>query len=57
MLRDHPQHNGHELIDVAEAIVDSHLLLLLPPLAPPAARKVHPQQSGGTAFRRPRFRR
>src|SRR3954452_1584474 len=32
MLRDHSQHNGHKLIDVAQAIVDSHLLLL-PPLA------------------------
>jgi AmiR/NasT family two-component response regulator len=28
MLRDHSQHNGHKLIDVAEAIVESHLLLL-----------------------------
>jgi len=36
MLRDHSQHNGHKLIDVAQAIVDSHLLLL-PPLVPPAA--------------------
>ena len=35
MLRDHSQHNGHKLIDVAQAIVDSHLLLL-PPLAPPS---------------------
>jgi response regulator NasT len=37
MLRDHSQHNGRKLIDVAEAIVESHLLLL-PPLAqaPPA---------------------
>jgi AmiR/NasT family two-component response regulator len=37
MLRDHSQHNGHKLIDVAQAIVDSHLLLL-PPLAPPSER-------------------
>src|SRR6476469_387031 len=36
LLRDHSQHNGHKLIDVAQAIVDSHLLLL-PPLVPPAA--------------------
>jgi AmiR/NasT family two-component response regulator len=28
MLRDHSQHNGHKLIDVADAIVESHLLLL-----------------------------
>jgi response regulator NasT len=36
MLRDHSQHNGHKLIDVAQAIVDSHLLLL-PPLVQPGA--------------------
>src|SRR5436309_11108494 len=36
MLRDHSQHNGRKLIDVAQAIVDSHLLLL-PPLEAPAA--------------------
>jgi len=34
MLRDHSQHNGRKLTDVAGAIVESHLLLL-PPL--PAA--------------------
>src|SRR5437899_6024638 len=28
MLRDHSQHNGHKLVDIAQAIVDSHLLLL-----------------------------
>jgi response regulator NasT len=27
LLRDHSQHNGHKLVDVAEAIVDSHVLL------------------------------
>jgi response regulator NasT len=40
MLRNHSQHNGRKLIDVAQAIVDSHLLLLPPtsqqPPAPPA---------------------
>lgn len=37
MLRDHSQHNGRKLIDVAEAIVESHLLLLPPlPQASPA---------------------
>jgi hypothetical protein len=30
MLRDHSRHNGHKLVDVAQAIVDSHLLLLPP---------------------------
>jgi AmiR/NasT family two-component response regulator len=27
MLRDHSQHNGRKLADVATSIVDSHLLL------------------------------
>ena len=36
MLRDHSQHNGRKLVDVARAIVDSHLLLL-PSLPEPAA--------------------
>jgi response regulator NasT len=30
MLRDHSQHNGQRLADVAAAIVDSHVLLLSP---------------------------
>jgi response regulator NasT len=30
MLRDHSQHSGRKLVDVAQAIVDSHLLLLGP---------------------------
>ena len=34
MLRDHSQHNGRKLSDVAAAVVESHLLLL-PPLAVP----------------------
>ena len=37
MLRDHSQHNGRKLVDVAQAIVDSHLLLLPPPLRERAA--------------------
>ena len=28
MLRTHSQHNGRKVVDVAEAIVESHLLLL-----------------------------
>jgi AmiR/NasT family two-component response regulator len=38
MLRTHSQHNGRKLADVAEAIVDSHLLLLptLPAQASPS---------------------
>jgi two-component system, response regulator / RNA-binding antiterminator len=35
MLRDHSQHNGNKLVDVAEAVVASHLLLL-PPSQPAA---------------------
>jgi response regulator NasT len=35
MLRDHSQHNGHKVVDVAQAIVDSHLLLLPPVPQPP----------------------
>src|SRR3954463_3867827 len=34
-LRDHSQHNGRKLSDVAAAVVESHLLLLPPPPAPP----------------------
>ena len=41
MLRDHSQHNGHKLIDIAQAIVDSHLLLL-PALTPPATPSEQP---------------
>ncbi len=33
MLRTHSQHNGRKLVDIAEAIVDSHRLLLPPPAA------------------------
>ena len=34
LLRNHSQHNGHKLADIAAAIVESHLLLL-PPLPQP----------------------
>jgi AmiR/NasT family two-component response regulator len=33
MLRDHSQHNGRKVVDVAQAIVDSHLLLLPDPVS------------------------
>ncbi len=36
MLRSHSQHNGRKVADVAEAIVESHLLLLPSPLQPAA---------------------
>jgi AmiR/NasT family two-component response regulator len=34
-LRDHSQHNGSKLSDVAVAVVESHLLLLPPPALAP----------------------
>ena len=34
MLKSHSQRNGRKVADVAEAVVESHLLLLLPPVAP-----------------------
>jgi AmiR/NasT family two-component response regulator len=37
MLREHSQHNGQKVVDVAQAIVDSHLLLLSPLAEPVAA--------------------
>jgi AmiR/NasT family two-component response regulator len=37
MLRGHSQHNGRKLVDIAEAVVESHLLLL-PPIPPPASQ-------------------
>ena len=39
---DHSQHNGQKVVDVAQAIVDSHLLLL-PPLLQPAANPRRPR--------------
>ncbi len=36
MLRTHSQHTGRKLVDVAQAIVDSHLLLLQPLAQSPA---------------------
>ena len=41
MLRDHSQHNGHKLVDVAQAVVDSHLLLQ-PSLKQPEAQSERP---------------
>src|ERR1700747_88153 len=38
MLRDRSQHNGHKLVDIAQAIVDSHLLLL--PRVPQTANRI-----------------
>jgi AmiR/NasT family two-component response regulator len=38
MLRNHSQHNGHKLSDVAAAVVDSHLLLIPPTGQQPVAK-------------------
>jgi AmiR/NasT family two-component response regulator len=42
MLRDHSQHNGHKVIDVAQAVVESHLLLASPAQAKPTSKPAHP---------------
>src|SRR5438034_4330568 len=41
LLRNHSQHNGRKLVDVAQAIVDSHLLLL-PSVPAPATPPERP---------------
>src|ERR1022692_1860424 len=38
LLREHSQHNGHKLSDVAAAVVESHLLLMPAPPRPTAQR-------------------
>ena len=43
MLRSHSQHNGRKVVDVAEAVVESHLLL-----AAAACRAAGARQPGGT---------
>ncbi len=43
MLRDHSQHNGRKLSDVAAAVVESHLLLLPPALQPKSPRRRAPE--------------
>src|SRR5512146_266014 len=42
LMRDHSRHNGHKLVDVAQAIVDSHLLLLPPAPAPDPPAPLRP---------------
>ena len=44
MLRDHSQHNGRKLSDVAAAVVESHLLLL-----PPSPRPIDLTDSSSPA--------
>ena len=47
ILRAHSQHNGRKLVDVAEAIVESHLLLLHPLAQPTVAAEGLPQAGAG----------
>jgi AmiR/NasT family two-component response regulator len=47
MLRDHSQHNGRKLADVAAAIIDSHLLLM------PDDTSHAPKHAGGTPAKPP----
>src|SRR4030095_13857132 len=49
MLRDHSRHTGHKLVDISQAIVDSHLLLL-PPLSQPQAPSERPGEVGTLAL-------
>jgi response regulator NasT len=42
MLREESQHNGRKLVDVAEAVVDSHALLLPPISEPPESDGYQP---------------
>jgi len=42
MLRTHSQHTGRKVVDVAQAIVDSHLLLLRPLAQAPPDATEHP---------------
>jgi response regulator NasT len=46
MLRGHSQHNGRKLVDVAEAVVESHLLLLPPIAEPPPPASVGLRATG-----------
>jgi hypothetical protein len=48
MLRDHSQHNGHKLADIAAAVVQSHLLLLPTQPAPPEATQREGRRSTGS---------
>ena len=42
MLRDHSQHNGRKVVDVAHAVVESHLLLTAPARAKPTSKPAWP---------------
>ena len=46
MLREHSQHSGRKLVDIAQAVVDSHLLLLPPTPATAEAVSGQPHERG-----------
>jgi hypothetical protein len=52
MRRDHSQHNGHKLADIAAAVVQSHLLLLRSGTQPTAQEAT--QEKGRRSTRNPR---
>jgi two-component system, response regulator / RNA-binding antiterminator len=52
LLRDHSQHNGRKLIDIAEAVVESHLLL-----APQLGHEISSTLLDGQLPQSPRTRR
>ena len=43
ILRDHSQHNGRKVIDVAQAVVESHLLLGSPSQPKPTSKEASPR--------------
>ena len=47
MLRSHSQRNGRKLIDVADAVVESHLLLLRPTVPATFAEAKKKKGKGG----------
>jgi AmiR/NasT family two-component response regulator len=57
MLREHSQHSGRKLVDIAQAVVDSHLLLLPPTPATAEAVSGQPHEQGVLSRSRTRSRR
>ena len=57
MLREHSQHSGRKLVDIAQAVVDSHLLLLPPKPATAEAVSGQPHEQGVLSRSRTRSRR
>jgi AmiR/NasT family two-component response regulator len=57
MLREHSQHSGRKLVDIAQAVVDSHLLLLPPTPATAEAVSGQPHEQRVLSRSRTRSRR